>query len=85
MEQRLSGRHYDQRHNVIDMDKEQFHRHRKWCQSLNDLISRHRFNGNADHFQITWNSPDILEWNPLETVDAVFEFFKIYNQSSDSI
>ena len=38
-----------------------------------------------DRLQITWTSPDILKWNPLDIVDGVLQFFNDYNQSLDSI
>ena len=35
----------------------------------------------TDRLQITWSSLNILKWNPLDIVDAVFDFFGDFNQS----
>ena len=34
-----------------------------------------------DRLQITWSSLNILKWNQLDIVDAVFDFFDDFNQS----
>ena len=68
------------------LSMKQIHRQRDLVRSTHSkYIDKVIDNGfhceSADRLQITWSSPDILKWNPLDIVDAVFDFFGDFNQS----